>query len=154
MLPSGWHRYEANMENITLLADAGDFFLLAGGANLWMLLEIQVFQRGQSTIAVDSLRFNRGVGGAGGGLLTEYRFAATNSPVPTCVATSLPTTDVGTIDWQKRRGWNLLQEASVVPIPELWLPMRANDDLGIGREGIVAHTGVGVNVAWAEYVAT
>lgn len=151
MLPPGFFKFSVAMENITLLADSGDFFQLVGSTVPWVLLEVRVFQRGSTTIAMDSLLLHRGVGGAGGTGLTEFEVTSAG-PAPTVVAASLPTTDVGTDDWQYRQGFNLLQEQVNLPIPELWVPFGANDDLGITRATTLAHTGVGVQVSWAEFV--
>lgn len=150
---TGWFRFAANAENLTLLADAGDFFLLAGGTTPWRLLEVRVFQRGTTTVTMDSIRLHRGTAGAGGGAVTEFEYT-TAGPAATVVATSLPTTDVGTDDWEYRIGWNLLQEAVFLPIPELWVPFKANDDLGITRATTTAHTGVGVQVVWEEFIGS
>ena len=153
MADSGWHRYVSGMENQTLLADAGDFFALIGGTTPYRILEVEVFQRGSATLVMDALIFHRGVGAAGGTGETEHKYTTT-SPAATVAAVRLPTTDVGTDDWQMRRGFNLLQEAVNLPIPKLWLPMKANDDFGITRATTTGHLGVGVNIVWEEYVGS
>lgn len=153
-LPPGFHVFSAAAENLTLLADSGDFFLLAGGSTPWLLLEVRVFQRGTTTLTMDTILLHRGTGGAGGSALTEYEYR-TAGPAATVAGTSLPTTDVSTDDWQYRMGWNMLSnDAHFLPTPELWVPFKANDDLGITRASTTAHTGVGVQVSWAEFVGS
>jgi len=149
----GWHKFSANAENLTLLADTGDFFQLVGGSTPWRLLEVTVFQRGTTTLTMETVRLHRGVSGAGGGTPTEHEYG-TAGPAATVNATSLPTTDVSSDDWVYRRGWNLLQEFVFLPIPELQVPFKANDDLGIAQETGTAHTGVGVQVVWEEYIGS
>jgi hypothetical protein len=153
MSETGWYTFSASAENLTLLADAGDFFALIGGTTPWRLLEVRVFQRGTTTLTMDSILIHRGTAAAGGGALTEYEYN-TSGPTATVAAVSLPTTDVGTDDWQYRMGFNLLQEAHKLPIPKLWVPCKANDDIGITRATTTAHTGVGVEVVWEEYVGS
>lgn len=150
---SGWFRFSATAENLTLLGDTGDFFQLVGGSTPWRLLEARIWQRGTTTLTMDTVRLHRGTGGAGGSALTEYEYA-TAGPAATVAALSLPTTDVSTDDWIYRIGWNLLQEVVYLPIPRLWTPFKANDDLGIAKETTTAHTGVGVTVVWEEYVGS
>lgn len=134
---------------LTLLADAGDFGLLAGTAGTSAIIhEIRVWQTGTTTLTLDVLRFSRGSGGAGGGALTEYDMDIGDTAV--LVATSLPTTDVGSIDYQLHMGWNLLQEAVWLPTPRQIMKLNDGDDLGIGRVGTTAHTGVGWSVTWEE----
>ena len=91
--------------------------------------------------------------GAGGSALTEYE-VGTAGPAATVACLSLPTTDVGTDDWIGRQGWNLLQNQQDLPTPELWLPFKASDDLGLSQESGTAHTGVGVEVIWAEFTGS
>lgn len=153
MAAQGWHRFVVHMENITLLADTGDFFALVGGATPYRVLECRVWQRGQTTIAMETVRLRRGTGSAGGTALTTEAEYTTAGPAPVSQAVSLPTTDV-TSDWEYRIGWNLLQEVVWLPIPELWLPMKANDDFAIAQDSGTAHTGVGCTVVWEEYVGS
>ena len=150
---SGWFRFSAGAENLTLLADAGDFFQLVGGALPWRLLEVRVWQRGAATLAMDTIIFKRGTGGAGGTALTEHEFT-TAGPAAVVAGASLPTTDVTGVDWQYSMGWNRLQEAVFLPPPELWVPFKANDDLAITRATTTAYTGVGVQVVWEEFVGS
>lgn len=150
MLPPGFHVFSAAAENLTLLADSGDFFQVVGGANPWILLQMKVWQRGSTTLVMDSLLLHRGTAGAGGSALTEYEHTPSGASA-TCVAASLPTTDVSTDTWQHRQGFNLLQEAVNLEIPELWVPFAANVDLGVTRATTTAHTGVGVHISWAEF---
>lgn len=152
-MSNGWHRYAATAENLTLVADTGDFFQLVGGSTPWRLLEVRVFQRGTTTLTMEVVRLHRGTGGSGGTALTEYEYR-TAGPASTIAAASLPTTDVSTDDWEYHLGWNMLQEAVFLPIPELWVPMKANDDLGIAQLTGTAHTGVGVTAVWEEYVGS
>lgn len=153
MLPPGFHKFEANAENLTLLADSGDFFALIGGAVPFLLLEVRVFQRGSVSLVMDTILLHRGTGSAGGGTPTEFELG-TAGPAAITSAASLPTADATTDTWQKRLGFNLLQEAHFLPIPALWVPFAANVDLGITRMTTTAHTGVGVHVAWAEFTGT
>lgn len=152
-MENGWHKFSVSMENITLLADAGEFFALIGGANPWLLLEVRVWQRGTTTLTVDTLIFRRGTGAAGGTGLTEYKYGTAGS-VNTVTGVSLPTTDIVTVDWEYKMGWNLLQEAVFLPTPELWLPGQAADDFAITRSTTTAHTGVGVQASWAEFIGS
>ena len=151
-MANGWHKFAVSMENITLAGDTGDFFQLRGATTPFRVLEAQVWQRGGTAVVTDTLAFRRGTGGAAGAALTQYEYN-TAGPAPTCTAFSLPTTDVS-LDWRVLRGWNLLQEATFLPIPELWVPHKSADDFAIGREGVVAHTGVGCTVIWEEFVGS
>ena len=153
MSSPGWHQFSVSAENMTLLADTGDFFQLVGGAIAWRLLEVIVWQRGSTTLVVDTLRLNRGTAGSGGSALTELEYG-TSGPAPTVAALSLPTTDVGAVDWTYRRGFNLLQEQVTLPIPKLQVPFKIADDLGIATELATAHTGVGVQVSWEEFTGS
>lgn len=149
----GWHRFVASAENLTLLGDTGDFFQLVGGTTPYRVLEIKIWQRGSTTLTMETIRIHRGVGGSGGSALTEYEFG-TAGPAATVAAASLPTTDVGTDDLIYRTGWNLLQESVWLPVPRIIIPCKANDDIGIAKETTTAHTGVGVNVVWEEYIGS
>lgn len=153
MLSKGWHIFSTEAENLTLAADTGDFFQLVGGALPWLLLELRVFQRGSTSLTVETLRLHRGTGGSGGSALTEYKYG-TAGPAATVAGTSLPTTDVSTDDWVYRMGFNLLQEAVFLPPPDLWVPFKTSDDLGVAQMTGTAHTGVGVNAVWAEFVGS
>ncbi len=152
-MADGWHRFSTNAENLTLEADTGDFFQLVGGTTPWRLLEVTVWQRGSTSLVMETLRFHRGTAGSGGSGTTAHEYG-TSGPAATVTPASLPTSDVGTDDWVYRRGWNLLQEAVILPIPKLQVPFKANDDLGIAQESGTAHTGVGVQVVWEEYVGS
>lgn len=153
MLPPGFHSFSVAMENITLAGDSGDFFQMVGGTTPWILLGVRVFQRGTTSLTMDSCLLHRGTGGSGGTPLTEFEYG-TAGPAATVACASLPTVDVGADDWQWRGGFNLLQELVKLPIPALWVPFKANDDLGITRATTTAHTGVGVQVEWAEFVGS
>lgn len=138
--------------NLTLLTDAGDFLLLAGTAGTRAKIhEIRVWQDALTTLTMDGLRFSRGAGGSGGAALTEYDMDPGDTAV--LAATSLPTVDVGTIDYQLHMGWNLLQEALWLPTPDQQLWLNDGDDLGIGRivTSAVAHASVSVSVTWEEF---
>ena len=149
-LPRRFHVYTANMENQTLVGDAGDFFVLSGATVPFVVIEVEVFQRGSTTLLADTLLFHRGTGASGGGALTEYKFM-TSCPDADVAAVSLPTVDVGSDDWQLRRGLNLLQGGVHLALPELWIPVASSTQFGIAKGSSVAHTGVGVNVTWAEF---
>ena len=153
MLPPGFHVYRASAENLTLLADTGDFFALIGATLPFLVLEVEVFQRGSTTLTMEVLRLHRGTGSAGGASLTE-RADRTTSPAADVAAASLPTTDATTDDWEIFRGFNLLQEVVHLPIPELWLPVATNTDFAIAQATGTAHTGVGITVTWAEFTGT
>ena len=119
------------------------------------MLEVEIFQRGTTTLTMETILLHRGTASAGGTGVTEYEFQTT-SPSPTTLGFSLPTTDVGsaTETWQLRRGFNLLQEAVHLPIPDLWVPVAASVDFGIAQMTGTAHTGVGVSITWAEFTGT
>ncbi len=135
---------------LTLLTDAGDFGLLVGTAGTRALIhEIRVWQTGGTTLVMDVVRISRGSAGAAGSALTEHDMDIGDTAV--LVATSLPTTDVGSIDYQLHVGWNLLQELVWLPTPRQQLVLNDGDDLGIGRVGAVGHTGVGFSVTWEEF---
>jgi hypothetical protein len=102
---------------------------------------------------MDTVLFHRGTAGAGGTGVTEFELG-TAGPAATVVCASLPTTDVSTDDYQVRGEFNLLQGNIYMPIPELWIPMKIGDDLGITRLTTTAHTGVGVQIEWAEFVGS
>jgi hypothetical protein len=151
MLPPGFYRYSATARNLTLVADAGDFFTLNGGADPYLILGVRVYQTGSATLAQADIRLHRGTTDAAtGGAITEREYT-TDGPASTVTALSLPTTDVSTDDWEEYVGFNNLQEIHVLPIPELWIPMKIGDNLGIANASSTAHTGVGVTVQWAEF---
>lgn len=142
--------HTAQATALTLLADNGDFGALIGTAGTRARIhEIRVWQTGTTTLTLDVLRFTRGSAGAGGGTPTEYDMDTTDTAVLN--ALSLPTTDVGTATYQLHMGWNLLQEALWLPTPDQQLVLGDGEDLGIGRVGAVAHTGVGWSVTWEEF---
>lgn len=142
--------YSVTASGLTLAADNGDFGLLVGTAGTRAVVhEVRVFQTGVTALAMDVVRLNRGTLGAGGGALTEQRMDPADT-TNVLVATSLPTTDV-TSDYQVLVGWNLLQEVVWLPTPEQQLILNDGDDLGIGRIGAVAHTGVGFSITWEEF---
>ena len=142
--------HTAQATGLTLLADAGDFGLLAGTTGTRAKIhEVRVWQTGTTTLTLDVIRISRGSAGAGGGAMTEYDMDIGDTAV--LVATSLPTTDVGSIDYQLHLGWNLLVEAVWLPTPDMQLVLNDGDDLGIGRVGTTAHTGVGFSVTWEEF---
>ncbi len=145
--------YTAGAENLTLLADAGDFFNLEGGSadRAAEILEVRVWQRGAVTLVMDTIIMRRGViGTPAGAAETEYSYDVSGT-APAWVARSLPTADVATTDLEIGVGFNLLQQAQWLPTPELQIPLRANDDFGIFTSTSVAHTGVGIQVTWAEW---
>lgn len=152
-MSNGWHTYTSSVENQTMLTDGSDFCALIGGANPYRILEVSVFQRGTTTLTMDVLIFKRGVAAAGGTAETVRKYTTT-SPTATCVLNRIPTTDVGTLDWEYKRGFNLLQEEYLLPIPKLQLPCKANDDFGIIQATTTAHTGVGVTIVWEEYTGS
>lgn len=153
MTEQGWHAFVVHMENINLLTDTGDFFALVGGAVPYRVVEAKLWQRGGTAVVTDTVRYRRGTGATGGSALTTESKYGTAGPTPVCQALSLPTTDV-TSDWEFRDGWNLLQAVHWLPTPRFGLPMKANDDFAIARDGIVAHTGVGCTVVWEEYIGS
>lgn len=151
MLPPGFYVYTATADDLTLLADTGDIFALLGGADPYLILEVQIYQRGSTTLDMESMRLHRGAGAAVvGGALTEYEHTA-DGPAATVTALSLPTVDVASDDWSRNFGFNNLQGAHLLPTPEMMLPCKIGDDFGIGNLSAVAHTGVGVSVTWAEF---
>lgn len=150
MSPRG-RQYTATAENLTLLADTGDIFNLQGATHAGRIVEVRVWQRGSTTLVMDTITMRRGViGTPGGGTLTERLWDVSDTS-PAFTAYSLPTDDVGTIDWEYSIGWNLLQEAVWLPTPELQLHLKLDDDFGIYTQASTAHTGVGVTVTWIEY---
>lgn len=151
-MESGWYRFSVSMENITLSGDNGDFFGLLGSTTPWRLIELRVWQRGTTTLTMETLRINRGTLLAGGAGLTETEYS-TAGPAPTVTGFSLPTTDV-TADLTYRMGWNLLQDSVWLPTPRMVIPCKASDDIGVGRETTVAHTGVGCQAVWEEYIGS
>lgn len=148
-------QYTVTDENITLV-DAGDFFSLSdAAANAARIIEVRVWQRGTTTLTMDTLRFLRTVGGspAGGTGLSEREWDVSGA-VAGRAALSLPTTDIetgGTLDWEYRVGWNLLQEMVWLPTPELQLHLASTAEFAIQTETGTAHTGVGYSVTWIEY---
>jgi hypothetical protein len=145
--------YTAGAENLTLLADAGDFFNLEGGSASMAaeILEVRVWQRGAVTLVMDSIIMRRGIiVTPAGTAVTEYLYDAAGT-ANQWIARSLPTADVASTDLEIGVGFNLLQQAQWLPTPELQIPLKANDDFGIFTSSSVAHTGVGIQVSWAEF---
>jgi len=150
----GWYKFSASAENMTLLADTGDFFNLEGVAVPYRVLEVRVWQRGTTTLTMETLLLRRGVIVTPAGTAVTEREYNTIGPAPTVVARSLPTTDVATTDWEYQLGWNLLQESHFLPIPKLQVPVGANVDFGVAQLTGTAHTGVGVTMVWEEFIGT
>ena len=145
--------YTTVAENISMVGDAGDFFQLRGAAGATAVIhEIRVWQRGSTTLTMDTLRLRRGTAGAAGAGITEFEYN-TGGSAPIFLAFTLPTTDVGAIDWEGAMGWNNLQEQMWMPPPRLQIPMKVDDDLGIFEASSTAHTGVGCFIAWEEFTA-
>ena len=150
-----WHTYSASTPGITLLADVGDFFQLIGGANPWRLIECRVFQRALTAITMEVLTLTRDTGGSGGSGIVEYDYGGVDQPTPTTVCLTLPTTDVaGPLDLEQHLGWNMLQEAVWLPTPQMYIPCRANDDIGISQITGTANVDVGVSVIWQEFTGS
>ena len=101
MLPPGFYRYSATVRNMTLVADSGDIFALEGGASPYLILAVRVFQVGATSLAMKDLRLHRGAGASVAGTAVTEREHSTNGPANTVTAYSLPTTDVGTDDWEQ-----------------------------------------------------
>ncbi len=144
--------FTAQAVNLTLATDAGDFLLLTGIAGTRAKIhEIRVWQDGTTSLIMDGLRFSRGSGGSGGGSVTEHD--RDGGETAAIVVTSLPTTDVISIDYELHMGWNLLQEALWLPTPDQQLWLNDGDDLGIGRilTSATAHVSVSVSVTWEEF---
>ncbi len=143
------HTVHTLAAGITLAADNGDFGALIGTAGTGGLVhEIRVWQTGTTTLTMDQLRITRGTLAAGGAALVERDMDPTDTAIYTGV--QLPTTDV-TADYELHMGWNLLQEFVWLPTPRIQLLLNDGDDLGIGREGTMAHTGVGFSITWEEW---
>ena len=149
----GWYKYSARVASMTLLADTGDIFNLEGnGTRPYRVLEARIWQSGTTALTMNSLAFRRGViVTAAGTAVTEKKYT-TDGPAAVCVARSLPTTDVATDDWDYGMGWNLLQEVVWLPTPEVYLPCNGAQDFGISQVEGIAHTKVGVQLVWEEYV--
>ncbi len=155
MSESGWYKYVAVVDSMaTLLADSGDIFNLeANGTRPYRMVEVRVYQMGSDTLDMKSLKLRRGVITTAAGTAVTEREWDTNGPAPVCVARSLPTTDVASIDWELNIGWNILQsEALWQPTPEWYLPCNGNQDFGVGQIQGAAHTNVGCTFVWEEYV--
>jgi len=150
MTPRGFFTVRAT--GLTLLADAGDFFHLRRAAGVAALIhEIRVWQRGSNTLAMGEFTLRRGTtAGSGGTGLTEQEYD-TGGTNPAWTAFSLPTTDITVLDLQVGLGFNNLQQAVWLPTPKIQIPLRAGHDFGIGQEGGIAHTNVGVQVSWEEF---
>lgn len=151
-MEKGWYQFVTTMENITTLGDVGDFFALIGSTTPWRLLELRVWQRGSTTLTMETLRISRGTAVAGGTGLTEHEYT-TAGPTPSVTGVSLPTTDA-TADFVYRIGWNILQEAVWLPPPRQIIPCKVGDDIAIGKDTITVHTGVGVTAVWEEYIGS
>lgn len=143
--------FTARGENLSLVADAGDFFSLEGiVGRIAKILEVRVWQRGSTTLVMDTISMRRGAGAVLAGTSVVERSWDTTGTAPGLIAYTLPTVDVGTVDWEYSMGWNLLQEAHFLATPDMEIPLKEEDDFGLFTNASVAHTGVGVCVTWAE----
>ncbi len=143
--------FTASFDNVTMLTDQGDFLSMEGVTGRFVtILELLIWGRATTTLALDTIVLRRGAGAAitGGTTLTnrEVDVSGTSSTV---VWRTLPTVDVATVDWEYRKHFNNLQENNLLPIPEMQIPLKPLDDLGIFMEGAVAHI-VGGCITWAE----
>jgi len=134
------------------VVDNGDFLQLRNTTAIRIeVLEIVVYQTSDVTLAMKALRFQRGVGGSGGTALTEREWdVAGQAPAGACF--SLPTVDVGTLDLDVHRGWNILQEYVWLPTPAFPLILKPSDHLGISLRDNTTLT-IGCGILWQEYGA-
>lgn len=142
--------FQVSANNLSV-TDNGDFIQLRmGSTTKAQILEIRVWQESDLTItAMHTLRIQRGAGGAVGSALTEREYDIAGAG-PVATAFSLPTTDVGTLDFDLHAGWNILQEFVWLPTPELQLPLAASDHLGVSLRVNDTLT-IGASITWVEF---
>lgn len=131
------------------VVDGGDFFQLRNTTARSVLIHaVHVSQTSDLSItAMQFVNIRRGVGGLAGTGLDEWENDVSGVAAG-ATAFSLPTTDVGTADWDAFFGWNILQEFVWLPTPEMRLKLKASDHLGIA---IISDTlTVNVTVFWEE----
>ena len=148
----GWRRFSANVDDLSLLADTGDFFQMRHGGTeaRARLLELSIFQRGSTTLVGETIRIVRGTVALSGSVVTAHKYGTTSPAADTAIR-SLPTNDVSSVDFEYFVEWKLLDEALLIPTTELHVPMVTGATIGIGKETTTAHTGVGVQIVWEEF---
>ncbi len=135
--------------NNLAVTDTGDFLQLRGAAGVICIVkEIRVWQESDTALAMNTIRIQRGTGGAAGTGLTERENDIAGA-APLATAFSLPTTDVGTLDLDVHCGWNILQEFVWLPTPEFQIHLAASDHIGVSLR--VADTlTIGASIWWTE----
>lgn len=131
------------------VTDTGDFLQLRNGAGvICRIHEIRVWQESDTTLAMNTVRIQRGVGGSAGTGTSEDEMDIV-SPASAATAFTLPTTDVGTLDLTIQCGWNILQEFVWLPTPDIQIHLAASDELGLSLR--VADTlTIGASIWWEE----
>ena len=142
--------HTASFTGISSAADATDVFALIGGTGaIAHILEIRIWQIALTAVTNEEIIIVRGTGGATGVGVTEYDYWAGDTPILTAV--SNPGTDVATgIDLEIRAGWNVLQPFVWLPTPQLQIPMKEDDDLGISFLSTTVYTTLGCQITWEE----
>ena len=135
------------------VTDTGDVFQLRmPSTRKATILSIRLWQTSITSLFMSNVRIRRGVGGAGGAAVTEQEYD-TETAGPGGVVVSLPTTDVGTIDWEFTDGHNILQPFIWLPTPAEQLVVMASDHLGISwgtTNGMPFTSSAGFNIIWEE----
>jgi hypothetical protein len=145
-------QFTASADSVAV-SDATQFIQLIGAAGVCIeILELRVFQTADTAIALNGIVIERGVGGAGGTAATVSKWVAGGAAAVGTVNHAAPSSEVGTLDFTYRVGWNILQEAIWLPTPEMQLWLRPSDDLGVRLTGTDILT-IGYSLTWNEYDA-
>jgi len=141
---------------ISNISAATQFFQLRGDTtgSAAEILEIIVFQTGATALdAMNGIHIERGTGGTTGAAQTEDEWMI-DGPAANFAAADVGSAfgvQVGTVDWNYRRGWNFLQEFVWLPTPEVQIWLKESDDLALSL--IISDTlTIGYSITWVEYL--
>ena len=135
------------------VVDTGDMFQMRMPATRKAtVLSIRMWQTSVVDLFMNLVRIRRGVGGAGGNAVVEQEYD-TESAAPGAVVVDLPTTDVGTIDWEFNDGHNILQPFIWLPTPAEQLIVMPSDHIGVSwgtTNGMPFTSSAGFCIIWEE----
>ena len=146
--------YSANATGVTVTTVSGDnTFVLLGGGNQYVIHEIRVWQTGTTTLTMEEIIIERGIGAAiGNGTgVTEYENDVDDNVQNTMYVWGTTSVEPTPITFEIRGGWNMLQEWVWLPTPDIQLFCQGTDDIGISFESTTAHTNVGCQITWQEF---
>lgn len=143
-------KYTSSAESMTI-TDATQFFQLRGATGATAeILEIRVFQTSDTSLAMNAIHFERGTAGAGGTTPTPDEWSPDGPAAIYVAAHTGPSGEVGTVDWNYRQGWNILQEFVWLPTPEIQIYLKQDDDLALSLVTADSLT-MGYTITWIEF---